>query len=133
AGRVDAARQAPVEGSYGAVDPMGLIWSMTPSSDGWEDAIASAPQLAPMHIQLEAERGGEVFASVDVERLRVAPDVTRHEVRANGLAATLFLPPGATAAPAPGVLVLGGAEGGMREDMAALLASHGHATLALAY
>lgn len=133
AGRVDAGRQAPVEGSYASVDAMGLIWSMAPSSDAWESAIAGAPRLEPVHILLEAERGGEVFASMDVERLRVAPDVTRHEVRASGLAGTLFLPPGAMDAPVPGVLVLGGAEGGMREDTAALLASHGHATLALAY
>src|SRR6266540_3724877 len=33
----------------------------------------------------------------------------------------------------PGLLLLGGAEGGMHEDDAALLAAHGYAALALAY
>jgi dienelactone hydrolase len=35
--------------------------------------------------------------------------------------------------PRPGVLLLGGSEGGMHEDDAALLAAHGYAVLALAY
>ncbi len=132
-GRVDPGKDAPVEGSYEGVDAMGLVWSMTPSSDAWMTAPPPG-QLEAIHIRFEAERGGEVFAGVDVERLRVAADVARHEVSADGLVGALFLPPGATAAaPVPGVLVLGGSEGGMREDTAALLASHGHATLALAY
>jgi dienelactone hydrolase len=44
---------------------------------------------------------------------------------------TLFLPPGD--GPHPGVIVLGGSSGGLREPLAALLASHGCAALALAY
>lgn len=133
AGSVDPGKDAPVEGSYQGVDAMGLVWSMTPSSDAWMNAPLPG-QLDPMHIHIEAERGGAVFGEMDVERLRVAEDVARHEVSANGLVGALFLPPKASAsAPAPGVLVLGGSEGGMREDTAALLASHGYATLALAY
>lgn len=132
-GRVDPGTDAPVEGSYEGVDAMGLVWSMAPTSDAWMKA-PPPEQLEAMHIRFEAERGGVVFAGVDVERLRVAADVTRHEVSTDGLLGALFLPPGAAAAtPAPGVLVLGGSEGGMREDTAALLASHGYATLALAF
>jgi dienelactone hydrolase len=132
-GRIDAGKDAPVEGSYEGVDAMGLVWSMTPTSDAWMTAPPPG-QLDPMHIHVHAERDGAVFAELDVERLRVAADVTRHEVSADGLVGALFLPPGASqAAPAPGVLVLGGSEGGMREDTAALLASHGYATLALVY
>ena len=56
--------------------------------------------------------------------------VTRGEVRAHGLVATLCTPPGG---PAPGVLLLGGSEGGRHANDAALLASHGFAVLALAY
>lgn len=131
-GEIDLARDAPVEGSYAGVDAMGLVWSMTPTSDEWLAASAAAPPLEPMRIRFEGEHEGEVFASAEVERLRVAADVSRHELSAGGLVGALFLP-GTAGAPAPGVLVLGGSEGGMREDTAALLASHGYAALALAY
>jgi dienelactone hydrolase len=132
-GEIDLAQDAPVEGSYQGIDAMGLVWSMTPTSDAWLDAPPADSQLEPAQIHLEAEHEGKVFASADVQRLRVAADVSRHELRADGLVGTLFLPPRAAEAPAPGVLVLGGSEGGMREDTAALLASHGYAALALAY
>jgi dienelactone hydrolase len=46
------------------------------------------------------------------------------------LVGTLFIPEGG---PHPGVLLLGGSEGGLHEDDAALLAAHGFAVLALAY
>lgn len=131
-GRIDLDKDAPVEGSYEGADAMGLVWSMTASSDAWMKAPPDP--LGTMHIRIEAERGGVLFGEVEVDRLRVGEEVTRHEVNANGLVGVLFLPPGAAAAtPVPGVLVLGGSEGGMREDTAALLASRGYATLALAY
>jgi dienelactone hydrolase len=57
--------------------------------------------------------------------------VRRVEARERGLVGMLFLPLGA--GPHPGVIVLGGSSGGMREPVAALLASHGCAALALAY
>jgi len=56
------------------------------------------------------------------------------DVREAGLVGRFFLPAGEN--PAPGVLVLGGSEGGLPaylEREAALLASRGHAALALAY
>ncbi|HTI28240.1 MAG TPA: acyl-CoA thioester hydrolase/BAAT C-terminal domain-containing protein [Kutzneria sp.] len=56
--------------------------------------------------------------------------VTRREVRTHGLVGVLCTPPGG---PAPGVLLLGGAEGGLHANDAALLAGHGFAVLALAY
>lgn len=57
--------------------------------------------------------------------------MTRRAVRERGLVGTLFLPRAEDSAGA--VLVLGGSSGGLNEGPAALLASHGFATLALAY
>ena len=136
AGTVDLGRDAPLEGSYESADAMGLIWSMTPSTEDWEQHARAAPQLQPMRIRYEAERTGadKVFAAVDVERLRIAEDVRRSEVRAGGVVGNLYLPASASAqAPAPAVLVLGGSEGGLRESTAALLASHGFASFVVAY
>ncbi|MFC0544906.1 acyl-CoA thioester hydrolase/BAAT C-terminal domain-containing protein [Kutzneria chonburiensis] len=56
--------------------------------------------------------------------------LTRKEIHKDGLVGVLCTPPGG---PAPGVVLLGGSEGGLHADDAALLASHGFAVLALAY
>jgi hypothetical protein len=60
-------------------------------------------------------------------RLLVSPD----HVRTDGLVGILYVPEGTDRL--SGVIMLGGAEGGLHEDDAALLAAHGCATLALAY
>jgi dienelactone hydrolase len=56
--------------------------------------------------------------------------VTSKEIRTDGLVGVLCTPAGG---PAPGVVLLGGSEGGLHANDAALLASHGFAVLALAY
>src|SRR5205085_1292601 len=71
------------------------------------------------------------ITTAHLERTFLGPNVLRQPVRADGLVGTLFSPAGASRS--PGILVLGGSEGGLPEALAALLASHGHATLALAY
>ncbi|HEY3240366.1 MAG TPA: acyl-CoA thioester hydrolase/BAAT C-terminal domain-containing protein [Acidimicrobiia bacterium] len=55
----------------------------------------------------------------------------RHEVDEGGLQGVLLRPE--DGGPYPGVLVLGGSRGGVREELAASLAGHGLACLALAY
>jgi dienelactone hydrolase len=91
------------------------------------------PTLAPQRVTITAEEQGKILACVEITRLHVLPEpeITRQSVRENGLIGTLFHPlsPG----PHPTVIVLGGGDGGLREGRAALLASHGYVTLALAY
>jgi dienelactone hydrolase len=61
--------------------------------------------------------------------------LVRTEVRHDGLVGVLFHPePASDSVPTlPGVLMLGGSEGGLHERDAAFLAGHGYAALALAY
>src|SRR5262249_39300304 len=62
----------------------------------------------------------------------MSPQGKMTDVRESGLVGTLFTPPGE--GPFPGIIVLGGSEGGLNsEDVAALLSSHGYTVLALAY
>jgi len=63
----------------------------------------------------------------------VAPDVTQTTVRDNGLAGVFFKPCGSSKYPA--IIVVGGSEGGIGfgRSTGAVLASHGYATLGLAY
>ncbi|XP_016516810.1 acyl-coenzyme A thioesterase 4-like isoform X4 [Poecilia formosa] len=71
------------------------------------------------------------LAGVEVERWYMAPGVQRIPVTEDGLTATLFLPSGP--GPFPGLLDLWGGGGQLVEYRAALLASHGIASMALDY
>lgn len=71
------------------------------------------------------------LASVVVERFFMAPGVRRISIMEGELTATLFLPSGC--GPFPGLLDLWGGGGELIEYRAALLASHGIASLALNY
>jgi dienelactone hydrolase len=140
-GRIDLAAQAPAGGTYSGVDPMGMFWSMAPSPPATPAAEATNHPAAvrpftkneptPNLVLLGAEIDGTVIASAEFERQFLAPGVLLRDVRDDGLVARLFVPPG----PGPHrvVMVLGGTSGGLDTDKAAVLASHGFATLALAY
>jgi len=114
-GVVDLTRHAPVEGDYSGVDPMGLFWSL------------KATGGKPGPVLLEVDGVGKV----ELHRLATPEGVRRTEVDALGLVGVLFEPDDEDTH--PGVLVLGGSEGGLHEVDAALLAGHGFTTLALAY
>jgi dienelactone hydrolase len=128
-GSVDLHRDAPIDGGYSGADPMGLIWSMEPFDGPASDTPARF--LAPTTLTVAAEIHGEQVCSAQVQRLRVPDGLARTEVREHGLVGTLYHPDDDHSR--PGVLLLGGSEGGMHEDDAALLAAHGYAVLALVY
>lgn len=128
-GSLDLQRHPPLSGSYSGVDPMGLIWSMRPVGGPTPGHVPDF--LGPTPLRLTAETDGKRIAWTEVQRLRVPDDVVREVVREQGLVGALYRPAGNEHV--PGVILLGGAEGGMHEDDAALLAAHGYAVLALAY
>lgn len=128
-GAVDTSKQAPVKGSYSEVSAMGLVWSMMPDAKHVASYVPPR-ELAPQAIEFHLIRKGQEAASGHMERLGVADGVQR--IALNGaLHGVLFVPniPGKH----PGVLVVGGSEGGIPLRKAAWIASHGYATLALAY
>ena len=133
-GVVDVKTQAPLSGSFTGIEPMSLFWSMRPQDrEHSEDMFLDNPALAPQSATITAEEQGEILACVEITRLYVLPEpeITRQSIREDGLVGTLFYPP--SPGPQPTVIVLGGGDGGLREGRAALLASHGYVTLALAY
>ena len=131
AGRVDVSRQAPITGTYTTVDPMGLFWSMLPQTHGTEMGYFAALETQFSLVTLVAESNGEEIATAHLRRLMRAQDITPSKVAENGLVGKFYLPNAAEKVPA--LLILGGSDGGMDTQMASLLASHGYATLALAY
>jgi dienelactone hydrolase len=129
-GTIDLTRHGPQSGSYEGIEPMGLFWSMLPEP-GAASLVDLYSTLGPISIDLTAEIEGRAVAHQSLRRLVMSPDLVRTPVREDGLVATLFHP--ASGGPHAGIIVLGGSEGGLVETQAALLASHGYATLALAY
>jgi dienelactone hydrolase len=129
-GVVDASKQAPVGGSYKILSAMGLVWSMTPTEKNV--ALYQSPRnLAPQPIKLSLLRKGREVSTADLEQVTVADGVQRVPVHEGDLRGVLFVPPGKERH--PGVLVVGGSNGGLPSRPAAWLASHGYVALALAY
>jgi dienelactone hydrolase len=129
-GSVDLNAQAPVSGTYSGIDPSGLFWSMRPVSD-MKPQGAFPNVLEPQRITIYAEVGGKHILSGTMERLLISPDVKRQPVNEAGVKGTLFIPPHDEKYSA--IIVLGGSEGGIYEPSAAIYASQGYVTLALAY
>lgn len=129
-GTVDPARTAPVAGSYAGVDAQGLLWSMRMDGHNVHDAF-SKYSASPLTITfgVEAEDGSTTEASV--HRQLAGPGVEQVEVDAPGVIATAYRPDGE--GPFPPVLVISGTGGAVLEGIAALLASRGFATIAMAY
>ncbi|XP_049429462.1 peroxisomal succinyl-coenzyme A thioesterase-like [Epinephelus fuscoguttatus] len=139
-GEVNVSEDLSLGGTYSGVEPMGLLWSLRPvpgSKPGLR--LRKMNVQTPMEFTISVYQGHltEGFtdqvplASVVVERWYMAPGVRRIPVTEDGLTATLFLPPGP--GPFPGLLDLWGGGGKLVEYRAALLASHGIASLALDY
>ncbi|XP_049928876.1 peroxisomal succinyl-coenzyme A thioesterase-like isoform X2 [Epinephelus moara] len=139
-GEVNVSEDLSLGGTYSGVEPMGLLWSLrpVPGSKPWL-RLRKMNVQTPMEFTISVYQGHltEGFmdqvplASVVVERWYMAPGVRRIPITEDGLTATLFLPPGP--GPFPGLLDLWGGGGKLVEYRAALLASHGIASLALDY
>lgn len=130
AGNVDLSEQAPVSGCCEGVDPMGLFWSMTPDAQSIPEQTGEVG-ADPIEVTLTAEAEGKPVTRTTLRRLFLSSDVVRVPVRERGLVGTFFHVRSGDAH--PGLLVVGGSEGGLVESQAALLASRGYAALALAY
>jgi dienelactone hydrolase len=133
-GRVDLDTQSPAGGAYHGVDAMGLIWSMAPDAEPRDAAHAFfdvSDPVKPVHTIFDVRVAGRLLATADIARIYAASDV-RAQPTDDGLQGILYTPgdPGLH----PGVLVIGGSDGGLgAQGTAMLLASHGYAALSLAY
>ena len=129
-GRVNIGSQKPLSGTYNEADSTGLFWSMKLMSEEQTSLFAKST-LTPLEFSFSVEVENTVVTSATLERLFISKEVIRIPVRENGLAGVLFLPDSSHIH--PGVITIGGSEGGLNESTAALLASRGYAAFALAY
>ncbi|XP_060766208.1 acyl-coenzyme A amino acid N-acyltransferase 2-like isoform X1 [Neoarius graeffei] len=142
-GVVDLTKHPSVGGSYVGCEPMGLFWSLQPALGDKQDLRLRKKNVeTPFtvdvsvlegHVSSKDEQinGVRELVTVTLQRSYMAPGVRRIEIRQNGVVGTLFLPPGP--GPFPAVLDLWGLGRGLVEYRAALFASHGLASMTLAY
>eukprot|EP00112_Aurelia_sp_Birch-Aquarium-sp1_P004401 Seg1498.1_Seg1498.2 transcript_id=Seg1498.1_Seg1498.2/GoldUCD/mRNA.D3Y31 product="Bile acid-CoA:amino acid N-acyltransferase" protein_id=Seg1498.1_Seg1498.2/GoldUCD/D3Y31 len=140
-GEIDLTRDASFGGTYKGVDGMGLFWSMVPAPyerkgsrfTAWDVAtpLKFNVQLYSGHITSLENILEEPLATKAILRTYLSENVERIEVAVGRLRGTLFVPKGNKRL--PGVLDMFGGHGGLLEYRAALLASHGFVTFALAF
>lgn len=133
-GTVDLARQAPVAGAYRDPDIFGLLYSMKPTNsdsakpisyrehgaNGWTvdlSAVDSSGRKSRARFRCVFQKPGQGLVRVPLEQ--------------DGMNGVLYYP--AEGGPFPGVILLGGSEGGLYEPRARAFASNGFAALTLAY
>lgn len=133
-GAIDAARQAPVSGGYADADIFGLLWSMKP---------VNPPSQKPIGYRDDEVNGWTVnFSVTDAAGAKASTrfrcvyqmpgqGLVRVPLEKDGLCGFLYHP--AEGGPFPGVIILGGSNGGLYEWLAQSYASNGFAALTLAY
>ena len=137
-GTVDLDSTKPSDGSYQAVDGMGLFWSMNPP-DGDPDAQSYLPPTENgdfvEHVDIVASRGGKRLASTTLTRRWMSSGVTITPLTtAEDKLTGVYVSPKPDGSKHPAVLLLGGSDGGVPPlSSPELLASHGYPVLALAY
>ena len=133
-GTVDVAAQVPVSGSYDAADVFGPIWSMKPpvTKDQRPPSFAN-DEVSGWEVEFTAQDPSGQAASAVLRRVYQMPGqgLARVPLEKDGLRGFLYHP--AEGGPFPGVIILGGAGGGLYEWLAQAMASNGFAVLTLAY
>jgi hypothetical protein len=129
-GQVDLSTAASTGGTYTGVDPHGLFWSMRlPEGEQVPFPLMEADDMV---VLLGVDRAGVTVARTTLRRVIREPAGRVLSIAEAGLMGDLYLPPGAGVW--PGVLLLGGAEGGRPDPAyAALLAAEGYVVFGLAY
>jgi pimeloyl-ACP methyl ester carboxylesterase len=133
-GQVDLDHQSAQSGSYTGTDGMGLFWSMRPDNKPKQaDHLSYAIEnySKPVLTEVEVADATGTIASASIERRW---SVGLHSLAiSDGIIATLYHDD-CGARPLPGVLVIGGSDGGPgAPGVALLLASHGFAAVSLSY
>ena len=128
-GAIELESMAPVSGSYAGVDPIGLFWSMENTKERQTDSSLFENDDQSV-VTITAREAEKIVAQHLLVLRKRQIGISSTEIRGD-ITGALFAP--YKRERVPGVIVLGGSEGGIPRDRAALIASHGFAALALAY
>lgn len=124
-GVIDTRVAEAQDGTYTGVHPEGLLWSMK--------QVVDAPE-ADFDVTVSVELDGVEQHRATFERFGLDAGLSWEPVADDGLVAEMYRPAEANG-PLPGVLVIGGSEGGIGSAQfgAARVAGFGYAAMALAY
>jgi len=127
-GVVDVGSRAPVSGSYAGADIFGLLWSMQPEkADPRKPIDFRTDGVNGWTVDLKATASGNRSAAAEFRCVFQRPNeaLVRVPLDQDGLKGFLYYP--AEGGPFPGVVMLGGSEGGLYEPRARALAANGFA------
>ena len=132
-GVVDLAKQAPTTGGYSGADIFGLIWSMKPLNAKSPGRAYADDEVSGWTIDYTATDSAGSSASTRFRCVYQMPGepLVRVPLEQDGLYGYLYHP--ARVGRFPGVIILGGSNGGLYEWLAQAFASNGFAALTLAY
>ncbi|XP_053398261.1 bile acid-CoA:amino acid N-acyltransferase-like [Mercenaria mercenaria] len=138
-GNVDNFTDESIGGSFVGIEPMGLFWSLKCISGPQRSArLVKKDVCTPMIFDIRVFAGTQTGSNISVpplvltrlQRLYKHPGVRRIPLTGR-FKGTIFLPEGD--GPFPGLIDMFGGIVSLIETRAALLASHGYATMALSY
>lgn len=129
-GTVALSKENPIKGSYNGIDSFGLFWYMEDVQSKNGDFFVKE-NADPVSVDLSLEISGEILDTVQITRHFSREDIKKEVINSDEFTGVLYYP--VEEGTYPGVLLLGGSDGGYLEPAAALLASYGYAVLALAY
>lgn len=127
-GVIDLSKQAPISGSYGGIDSMGLFYSMLPV-DKTEKFYSVNGIETRVFLCVELEK--EIIAEKTIERCFSFSNIEIREIREDGVVGVFCYPKNSHQI--PGIITVSGSGGGISTEMAQMLASQGYAVLALGY
>jgi len=132
AGAVDLSRQAPVSGGYEEADIFGLLWSLKAVNSN-KPTIYHDDEVNGWTVDFSVTDSAGTTASTKLRCVYQMPDqgLVRVPLEKDGLCGFLHYPE--KGGPFPGVIILGGSNGGLYEWLARAFASNGFAALTLAY
>lgn len=141
AAEINLGTDAPQAGTYEGADVRALLWSMQPVLNTEEatrlraehPGITAQEALDASTVVFDLEVDGRVVATERLVLTTRAPGLLVNQVDHGGLHGVWAHP--RSEHPLPGIMILGGSEGGVRATagFAEVLASHGYSVLALAY
>lgn len=129
-GYLNPSMQQPISGTYDVPDTMGLIWSAQAGGR------YTPPTLGSEEIVIRATIDGDVIGEETIERSVLPVERRPRYIYDETMVANYYEPAPEAEGDVPVVIVLGGSDGGLSpytDLIAAMLASRGYATLALAY
>lgn len=129
AGVVDPNIQAPTKAAWNDIDPLGPFWSLRRKT--LPGTHASPLNGAAERITFTAIVDGEPLVSASAIRRHWSSAVQEIPIEHATLVGRMFVP--SRKSHSPGIVVVPGSNGGIPSRLAKRLASHGYATLALAY